>query len=232
MRTLNYKRKTVQMSEHGGVTMADLRTTAETMLADRAEGQRLTVFEVALIRLGVAASVTSLDRTEVESTVAEAYEAGASSQQVHEVVSLVSGLGVHSLMVSAPIILNGERQLGDLQTPLTVEQRELWDRHVGDDPFWEGFEREMPGFLDAMLRLSTDQFAAFFIYCAVPWKSGSVRAWLKELIAMASDAAPTHRFLPGFRLHLANAITLGAGRAAVMETLDLAAAAPPHRGTR
>ena len=74
------------------------------------------------------------------------------------------------------------------------------------------------------------QFSAFFDYCAVPWKSGRVRAVLKELIAMACDATPAHRFGPGFRLHLRNAIALGAGRRAVMETLEIAAAAPAHDG--
>jgi hypothetical protein len=34
------------------------------------------------------------------------------------------------------------------------------------------------------------------------------------------------------RLHLANAIRGGAGRAAVLQALDIAAAAPTHQGVR
>jgi hypothetical protein len=83
-----------------------------------------------------------------------------------------------------------------------------------------------------MLLLSTDQFIAFFEYCAVPWKSRQVRAKVKELTAMACDATPAHRFLPGFRLHLANAVALGAGRLAIEEAMAIAAAAPQHQGTR
>jgi hypothetical protein len=48
---------------------------------------------------------------------------------------------------------------------------------------------------------------------------------------MACDATPAHRFLPGFKLHLANAVMLGAGALAINEALVLAAAAPEHQGT-
>jgi hypothetical protein len=57
-----------------------------------------------------------------------------------------------------------------------------------------------------------------------------VRARVKELLAMACDATPAHVFMPGFRLHLANAISLGASRQAIDECIELAALAPPHIG--
>jgi len=85
-------------------------------------------------------------------------------------------------------------------------------------------------FLDALLRFSPEAFEAFFNYCALPWKSRALRALTKELISIAVDSSPTHRYLPGFRLHLGNAIALGAGRKAILQALDIAAAAPPHRG--
>lgn len=221
------------MMDQSDAPVVELRGEAEAALANEVDGNLLTTFERAMIRLGLAASVTSLDQNAIEGAVEEAFREGATSRQVQEVVSLVSGLGVHSLMVSATTVLAGARRFGEIvDAPLTVDQQKLWDRYVGDDPFWDSFERRMPGFLEALLRLSADQFAAFFIYCAVPWKSGSVRAQLKELIAMASDATPAHRFRPGFLLHLDNAIALGAGRLAILETLDIAAAAPPHIGVR
>jgi alkylhydroperoxidase/carboxymuconolactone decarboxylase family protein YurZ len=54
---------------------------------------------------------------------------------------------------------------------------------------------------------------------------------VKELAAIACDAAPSHRFRPGFRVHLKNAIKLGLGRIAIFQALDIAAAAPAHPGT-
>ncbi|MHA3792968.1 hypothetical protein [Sphingomonas sp. YL-JM2C] len=209
----------------------EMRGLAQAAVTDM--GTPLSLAEEAMIRLAVAVSVTSLDAAAVRETIAAALDAGVTVDEAQEIVSLISGLGVHSLMISATILMEeaGTRESAPSDA-LSSEQQALWDRHVGNDPFWIGFERELPGFLRSMLRLSPAQFTAFFDYCAVPWRGGRVRARIKELAAMASDATPTHRFLPGFRLHLANAIALGAGRLAIERTLELAAAAPPHSGTR
>lgn len=178
--------------------------------------------------------MTSLDRSALEDAVASAFANGATPLQVQEVIALVSGLGVHSLMISAVTVLEIAREHGlcPVSDSLDDERKALWDMYVGDDPFWAGFDKELPGFLKAMLILSPDTFTGFFVYCAVPWKIGTVPARTKELIALASDATPAHRFAPGFRIHLNNAIKLGCGRTEILETLDLAAAVPPHRGTR
>lgn len=216
-----------------GIDLDDLRAIAIEMLADTPSGDPLPGDWAALIQVGNAAAVTSLDRHALESAIDQALQAGASISQVQEAISLVSGLGVHSLMASFTSLAARARTAGLIDAgPLDDSRQALWDKHVGHDPFWSGFDAELPGFLEAMLRLSPDQFVAFFDYCAVPWKSGMVRARCKELIALASDATPTHRFLPGFRLHLRNALALGAGRVEILQTLDIAAAAPPHQGTR
>jgi len=210
-----------------------LRETTLKALDGVAEGGPLAPLPRALIQLGLAASVTALDREALSIAVAAAYERGATPGQVQEVIALVSGLGVHSLMISAVVVLEEARLRGliAVDDTLNAERQALWDARVGDDPFWIDFEREMPGFLKAMLILSPDIFTGFFDYCAIPWKSGAVPARVKELIAMASDATPAHRFGPGFRVHMANALKLGCGRAEILEALNLAAAAPPHRGT-
>ncbi len=214
------------------VSLDQLRAHAQSRIG-RDDGPNLDDTGRALITLGVAVSVTSLDRTSVEKTIGAAMDCGASPTQVQEVIALVAGLGVHSLMVSQVAVLEAAKLRGLLndEAKLDPEREALWVRYVGDDPFWDGFERFNPGFLAAMLRLSPDIFTAFFEFCAVPWKSGSVRAKLKELIAMACDAAPTHRFAPGFYLHLENALALGASRQEVLETLAIASSAPAHTGT-
>lgn len=210
------------------------RLREQAIAAARAlpEGEGLDALARALVRLGVAVSVTALDRPAIAEAIQAAFDADASVDQVEEIIALVSGLGVHSLMISQAMVLTvaGERGLIDTGSPLDAERQVLWDRHVGDDPFWIGFEQENPGFLAAMLRLCPDLFKAFFDYCAVPWKIGSVRARTKELVAIACDIAPTHAFGPGFRLHLRNAIALGATRRQIMETLDIAAEGPGNPG--
>src|SRR3546814_20730963 len=85
-------------------------------------------------------------------------------------------------MISAVVVLEEARLRGliAVDDTLNAERQALWDARVGDDPFWIDFEREMPGFLKAMLILSPDIFTGFFDYCAIPWKSGAVPASSEE----------------------------------------------------
>lgn len=215
------------------VSIENLRAEATELTNGIAEGDPLDPLGAALVALAATASVTALDRAALATAIDRSFASGASVAQVQEIMALVSALGVHTLMISATMVLDAARARGlvDATAPLDAEQQALWDRHVGNDPFWTGFSAELPGFLEAMLRLSPDIFTGFFEYCAIPWRSGTVRARIKELAALACDAAPSHRFRPGFRVHLKNAIALGIGRSAIMQALDIAAAAPQHRGT-
>ena len=215
------------------ISIAQLRAEAETMTASLGEGEPLDALGVALVTLAVTASVTALERAGIKRAIAQAFDAGATIAQVQEILALSSGLGVHTLMVTAAPVLDAAatRGLIDAAQPLDAERQSLWDRYVGNDPFWKGFTEELPGFLEAMLRLSPDIFVGFFDYCAIPWRSGTVRARIKELAALACDVTPSHRFRPGFRVHLKNAIALGIGRRAILQALDIAAAVPEHRGT-
>jgi len=216
-----------------GMSIAELGAEAEALMAGMPEGEALDPQAVALIKLATAVAVTSLDRRQIIQAIGQALDTGATTAQVQEIIGLASGLGVHSLMVSSVVVLHeaASRGIADPGAPLDIEQQMLWGKYVGDDPFWAGFFEEMPGFLEAMLRLSPDIFAGFFDYCAIPWRSGAVRAKVKELAALACDATPSHRFRPGFRVHLKNAIKLGAGRTAILQALDIAAATPGHTGT-
>ena len=216
----------------GGITVADVRTEALSLLGSVPDGDDLDPAAVALITLAVNAAVSSLDADGIDGAVRTALDAGATTAQVHETLVVVSGLGVHTLMEGSRRVAAILRERGEtvLDQPLDADRAALRSRMQGDDPYWNDFEREVPGFLDALLRLSPEAYEAFFAYTAVPWRTGAVRGRVKELMSMATDATPTHRYLPGVRVHLANAVRLGAGRTAVLHALDIAAAAPLHSG--
>jgi alkylhydroperoxidase/carboxymuconolactone decarboxylase family protein YurZ len=217
-----------------GITVEEIQQEAAKMLAGVQDGEDLDKQSEALIELGVRAAVTSMDVEGTRLWAERALDLGASAEQVHEVMALVSGLGVHTFF-------EGSRQLmgllADRGDPLAAEpadntRRELWDRYVGTDPYWARLEREIPGFLDALNYLSPHAFEAFFQYCSLPRKTKSLRSLTKELISIATDASPTHRYLPGMRLHVLNAIDLGGGRLAILRALSIAAGAPQHQGVR
>lgn len=208
--------------------LAELNKEAGVRLIDVEPGEELEPLTRALVRLAVSLSVTSLDRTAIDEALASAFECGASTEQVQEIVALVAALGVHSIMASATSVMRHAASQGRIDPSSALEARSqaLWDRHVGNDAYWQQFSRHFPGFLDAMLRISPDLFAGFFDFCAIPWKSRAVPALTKELAAMACDAAPTHVFVPGLWLHLENALKLGAGRRQILEALHIGASAP------
>jgi alkylhydroperoxidase/carboxymuconolactone decarboxylase family protein YurZ len=214
------------------ISLDQLRQEADAALDQVKVGDSLTEATHALIELAVCASVTALDNDGIEACATRALDAGASGAQVHETVVLVSGLGVHSLMEGSSRIAAILRARNDppAVVPLDERRQQLWAKYVGSDRYWDAVEREVPGFLDALLRLSPEAFEAFFAYCAVPWKTAALAAIDKELISLAVDATPTHRYLPGMRLHLGNALKLGAGRRMIGQALDIAANAPPHQG--
>ena len=214
------------------VSLDDIRAEALAALQAAEEGPALDEKTVALIGLAVRVSVTALATDQIEHYTHLALDAGASGAQVHETLVLVSGLGVHTLMEGSRRVADVLRQRNDaaVLAPLDEVRHKLWAKYVGTDRYWDVMEKEVPGFLDALLRQSPEAFEAFFIYCAVPWKSAALPTLSKELISIAVDAAPTHRYLPGMRLHLGNAIKLGAGRKAILQTLDIAANAPDHQG--
>jgi len=216
------------------LTLEEFRTEALALVGSLDDGKALDEMTVSLLELAVRASPSSLDTAGIETAAKRALDAGATGAQVHETLVVVSGLGVHTLMEGSRRVGDILRQRGDpaMTVPLDEQRTKLWQKFIGDDPYWDAMEREAPGFLDALLRLSPEAFKGFFDYCAIPWKTGALRAFTKELIALAVDSTPSHRYLPGARLHLANAIKLGAGRSAILQTLEIAAAAPPHCGVR
>lgn len=220
------------------ITLDDIHDEVVQRLAGHPEGESLDAQTAALIAFGVRASVSTLDMASCEPFIQEALRSGATADQLHEALVLVSGLGVHSLMEGSARLarLAAESASGAASgaaaAELSDEQRRLWQTYVGDNPYWQGVEAQTPGFLKGLLQMSPAAFEAFFVYCAVPWKSRHLLPLTKELISIAVDASTTHRYMPGLRLHLANALKLGAGRKAILETLAIAAHAPPHSGVR
>lgn len=215
-----------------GPDVAAARAEALSLVPpDAPAGPPLTERLAALVALGCAAAATTLDRDGMRDAAQRALAAGATPDEVHEAVVLVSALGVHALHEGSRVVAEVLREHGDPR--LTGEPDERAAALLAPlraDPYWQRLEAELPGFLDALARLSPEMLEAFRDYCAVPWRSGVLRAREKELIYLAVDATPTHRYLPGLRLHVANALGRGASRAEIAGALDIAAAAGPAWG--
>jgi alkylhydroperoxidase/carboxymuconolactone decarboxylase family protein YurZ len=213
-----------------GVTVPELRAEVEAMLDGVPAGEPLDGRREALVEFAIRATPTVLHGPELTTTAAAALDAGVTPEQLHEALMFVSGIGLHS-------VIEGTRRLGDLfaerdedlvTRPLDADRQALLDRYVDDS--LARFETAVPGFFETLARVSPTAFEGFFAYRSLPWQDPLLDPLTKELMAIAVDAVPSHRFLPTLRLHVLRAIELGAGSAEILATLDLAAAAPDHPG--
>jgi alkylhydroperoxidase/carboxymuconolactone decarboxylase family protein YurZ len=84
---------------------------------------------------------------------------------------------------------------------------------------------------DDLLRLDPDFFEAYLNFSAAPWRHGPLPPKIKEFIYIAVDAATTHLYEPGVRIHIRNALRHGASQEEIGEVLQLAAAAGIHSCT-
>ncbi len=84
---------------------------------------------------------------------------------------------------------------------------------------------------DQILELSPDYFEAYTNLSAVPWRTGTLAPKVKEFVYIAIDAATTHLYNPGTRIHIANALRHGASQGELMEVLMIASVLGIHTMT-
>lgn len=203
--------------------LADIRAQAEALLGDAPDEPALAPATAALIDYAVATATTALDAGAIRRATAGALEAGLDAEVLVEVLLLVSALGMHTLH-------EGVIELRRHVEPPATDTAALRASHEGRTRYWERFERELPGFLDGLARWSPTGYAAFLAYCAAPVRDGALGRLERELVWLAVDATPTHRYVPGLRFHVGCAVRLGASRAQVLGALDRAARGPLHTG--
>jgi alkylhydroperoxidase/carboxymuconolactone decarboxylase family protein YurZ len=107
---------------------------------------------------------------------------------------------------------------------LTERQAELKRKFTEERGYWAEF-------WDGLLTLDEDFFEAYLQFSTVPWKHGPLEPKVKELIYIAIDAATTHLYEPGLRIHLRNAFKYGATKEEVMEVYELVSVLGLHTMT-
>jgi alkylhydroperoxidase/carboxymuconolactone decarboxylase family protein YurZ len=79
---------------------------------------------------------------------------------------------------------------------------------------------------EEILLLAPDFFSTYTEFSSVPWTNeggkGVLEPKVKELIYCAFDAAATHMYEPGLKLHMRNVLDYGGTKEEIMEVLQLA----------
>jgi alkylhydroperoxidase/carboxymuconolactone decarboxylase family protein YurZ len=170
----------------------------------------------ALIALTASAAATHLYRPGIRRQVRNALAAGASREEIMEVLQLTATLGIHACNIGVPLLLEvleeeGLRQGGAALTP---RQEKLKADFTRDRGYWHGF-------WDDFLELDPDLFEGYLDFSAYPWRHGVLEPKLREFVYCAFDAAATHLYVPGLKMHMKNAIGYGATTEEIMEVLEI-----------
>jgi len=171
-----------------------------------------------LVLVAVDAAATHLYAPGIRQHVRSALEFGASAAELMEVLELTSTLGIHACNIGIPLLIEVLTEEGKRAGPaaeLTERQQELKQQFTDSRGYWHEF-------WDGVLELDPEFFAAYLDFSAVPWRSGVLEPKVKEFVYIAFDASATHLYPPGLKLHMRNAVRLGASTAEIIEVLELA----------
>lgn len=170
-----------------------------------------------LIYLAVDAAATHLHAPGVRQHIRAALVHGATPGEIMEVIELTSTLGIHAMNIGVPLLVEvlEEAGLRNGPEPLTEYQEELKERFTRNRGYWHAF-------WDEMLELDPELFEAYTDFSSVPWETGTLEPKVKEFIYIAFDAAATHLYVKGWKLHMQNALGYGATKEELLEVMEIA----------
>lgn len=169
-----------------------------------------------LVSLAADVSATNLYAPGIRFHMRAALDHGATVAEVMEVLELTTTIGIHACNVGVPLLLQvlDEEGLSGEPIPRSARQHRLRQEFEANRGYWHEF-------WDGLLDLDADLFEAYMHLSSVPWLHGTLEPKVKELVYVAFDAATTHLYAPGLKLHLHNALRLGASVGEIMQVLDI-----------
>jgi alkylhydroperoxidase/carboxymuconolactone decarboxylase family protein YurZ len=172
-----------------------------------------------LICLAVHASASLLNEAAVQIHVRKALDAGASQQEIVEVLAAIAPLGQHSFGFAVPLLLSELEKAGakaDLPE-ISSEAEAIKNEFIARRGYWTEAREQLA-------RLSPDLFRAYMTLSSAPWVIGTLEPKIVELIFVAIDCSVAHMHEPGFRIHVRNALKAGASAEEILEVVKLVAA--------
>lgn len=168
------------------------------------------------VYIAADANATHMYEPGVRRHIARAIELGATADEIMQVLELISTLGIHAATVGVPILLELLAETGQRDGPVALDGRrqELKAESTRSRGYWDPL-------WDGLLELAPDFFAAYLDFSSVPWRHGVLEPKVKEFIYISFDAAATHLYQPGLKVHMRNALRYGASAAEIMEILEI-----------
>jgi alkylhydroperoxidase/carboxymuconolactone decarboxylase family protein YurZ len=181
------------------------------------------------VYLAADAAATHLYEPGIRQHIAAALDHGATPAEIMEVLELTSTLGIHAMNIGVPLLLEVLQEEGLRTGPAPLDERRerLKAEFTANRGYWHQF-------WEGILELAPDLFEAYLEFSSVPWKKDprtGLEPKVKEMIYIAFDASATHLYVPGLKLHLRNAVRLGATVGELTEVLSIVSVVGIHAAT-
>jgi alkylhydroperoxidase/carboxymuconolactone decarboxylase family protein YurZ len=178
------------------------------------------------IFIAADAAATHLYEPGIRQHVRAALDLGASTAELMEVLELTSTLGIHACNIGVPLLIEvlTEEGMRTEAAPLNPRQEQLKGEFAASRGYWHEF-------WEGLLELDPELFAAYLDFSSVPWRTGVLDPKVKEFVYIAFDASATHLYVPGLKLHMRNAVRLGATAAEILEVLEIVSVIGIHAAT-
>jgi len=178
-----------------------------------------------LCYISVTAAATHLHVPGILPHIRAALDFGATPAEIMEVLELAATLGIHTMNIGVPLLVEVLEERGRTgPAPLTEYQQRLKGEFSRVRGYWHEFWNDM-------LELDPEMFEAYLEFSSVPWRTGPLSPAEKELIYISYDIAATHLYVPGTKLHIRNALDHGATPEQVLEVMEIASMIGIHAVT-
>lgn len=167
------------------------------------------------INIAVSSSPTHLSAPATRIHIQNALRLGATSEEILEVLKVVSILGMHTCAVGVPLMTEQFDSIeSNTDIQLSEKQKQLKAAFIEQMGYWNDFR-------DVLLQMDVTFFEAYSNFLTAPWKTGILEPKVIEFIYIAIDASTTHLFEKGIQVHLKNALKYGATKEEILEVYQL-----------
>ncbi|EXJ90155.1 hypothetical protein A1O3_03224 [Capronia epimyces CBS 606.96] len=180
--------------------------------------QHLSLKEQEFIWIAVQACSTTAYSPGVRAHIKAALAVGATQEEIMEVIGMTSLVGIHTVTQAVPILFEVLQDQGkeDLIPALENDPRReaIKQDFIQRRKFWTDT-------WNPVLRLDPDFFEAYMSFSSLPNSRNVIEPKIRELIYCAFDASTTHLYNRGTKIHMRNAVQLGATPEQIMDMLEI-----------
>ena len=181
------------------------------------ETSHLTPKERAFVALSLDVATTHLHEAGIRRQCRAALRAGATRDEILEVMQLAANVGVHACVLGVPVLVE---KLAKAGMPVNVANDDavrgpIKAEFVAKRGYWSAI-------WDGLLALDPVFFKSFVGFSSVVWQHGPLPPKTKELIYIAVNVSVHHQFVTGTHIHIENALKYGATANEILEVMQIA----------